>query len=79
MVDGRAEAIQELAQSGLDRLTKARKSRGTIAKAARPALWTVSGAGAVLKQVIADPYVVAEGAIEPVQGNLAWVALTGRW
>jgi phytoene synthase len=79
MVDGRAEAIQELAQSGLDRLTKARKSRGTIAKAARPALWTVSGAGAVLKQVIADPYVVAEGAIEPVQGNLAWAALTGRW
>tara|TARA_B110000908_G_scaffold40425_1_gene49103 strand:+ start:4908 stop:5672 length:765 start_codon:yes stop_codon:yes gene_type:complete len=79
MVDGRAEAIQELAQTALDRLIKARKSRGAVSKAARPALWPAIGAAKVLKQVIANPYVVADGAIQPAMGNLAWVALTGRW
>lgn len=79
MVDGRPEAIQELAQSALDRLSKARKSRAAISKAARPALWTATGADKILKQVISNPHVVADGAIIPVMGNLAWVALTGRW
>jgi phytoene/squalene synthetase len=79
MVDGRAEAIQELAQSGLDRLTSARNSRQLVSKAARPALWTALGADNVLKQVIANPHVVADGAIQPASGNLAWAALSGRW
>jgi phytoene synthase len=79
MVDGRVEAIQELAQSGLDRLTKARKSRSAVSKASRPALWSALSAQKVLQQVIADPYIVAEGAIRPVKGNLAWAAFTGRW
>ena len=79
MVDGRAEAIQELAQSGLDRLTRARKSRSAVSKASRPALWSALSAQKVLQQVIADPYIVAEGAIRPVQGDLAWAAFTGRW
>lgn len=79
MVDGRADAIQDLAQTALDRLTKARKSRGEISKAARPALWTAVGTDNVLKQVIANPHVVADGAIKLAMGNLAWVALTGRW
>jgi hypothetical protein len=42
-------------------------------------LWPAIGADKVLKQVIANPYVVADGAIQPAMGNLAWVALTGRW
>ena len=79
MVDGRREAIQDLAQSALDRLTTARKSRRLISKAARPALWPVLGADKVLKQVIANPQIVADGAIQPAMGNLAWAALTGRW
>ena len=79
MVDGRAEAIQELAQSGLDRLAKTRKLRSAVSMAARPALWSALSAHKVLQQVITDPYIVAEGAIRPVQGNLAWAALTGRW
>ena len=79
MVDGRAEAIQELAQSGLDRLAKTRKLRSAVSMAARPALWSALSAQKVLQQVITDPYIVAEGAIRPVQGNLAWAALTGRW
>lgn len=79
MVDGRSEAIQELAQTALDRLTSARKLRGAVSKAARPALWPAIGAGNVLKQVIRNPNIVADGAIQPSFGNLAWVALTGRW
>lgn len=79
MVDGRREAIQALAQSALDRLTAARSLRGSVSKAAQPALWPALGAAKVLKQVIANPHVVAEGAIQPIAGNLAWVALTGRW
>ena len=79
MVDGRVEAIKELAQYGLDRLTKARQSRSSVSKASRPALWSALSAQKVLQQVITDPYIVAEGAIRPVQGNLAWAAFTGRW
>ena len=79
MVDGRPEAIQELAQGALDRLTKARTSRQSVAKAAQPALWPVLGADKVLKQVVANPHIVADGAIVPASGNLAWTALTGRW
>ena len=79
MVDGRAQAIQDLAQTALDRLTLARKSRSAVSKAAQPALWPALGAGKILKQVIANPHVVADGEIQPVMGNLAWAALTGRW
>ena len=79
MVDGRAEAIQDLAQTALDRLTLARKSRSAVSKAAQPALWPALGAGKILKQVISNPQVVADGEIQPVMGNLAWAALTGRW
>jgi phytoene/squalene synthetase len=79
MVDGRSDAIQELAQTALDRLASARKLRGAVSKAARPALWPAIGADKVLKQVVSNPNIVAAGAIEPTMGNIAWVALTGRW
>jgi phytoene synthase len=79
MVDGRSKAIQELAQTALDRLASARKSRGAVSKEARPALWPAIGADSILKQVISNPQVVVDGAIKPSLGNLAWVAMTGRW
>ena len=79
MVDGRPSAIKELAQSALNRLTQARQNRGAISKSAQPALWPVIGADHVLKQVVADPQIVAQGCIQPASGSLMWAALTGRW
>jgi phytoene synthase len=82
LVDGRVEAVQELAQVGLAKLAQARAGRGVLGKAA-PALlagWQTEG---LLKQVVADPRVVSEGRMGLSEfarrGGLVWQAFSGRW
>ncbi|WP_336096570.1 squalene/phytoene synthase family protein [Roseovarius sp. CH_XMU1461] len=81
LVDGRPEAVQALAQEGLDRLRAAR--RAGVAAEARPAmisLWQVEG---VLRRAASDPRRVADGALEPSpfrdRLGLVMTAVTGRW
>ena len=81
LVDGRPEAVRELARRGLAALREARKAR--ISKQAVPALRAGWQAEGVLKRAIADPRRVAEGALGSgpagASGSLALKALTGRW
>jgi phytoene/squalene synthetase len=79
LLDGRAEAVQQLATGALERLQKARASRHLISKDARPALWPVVGADAALKQAIRDPMAVAEARLDNRPKPLIWAALFGRW
>lgn len=75
--DGRGEAVRGLARRGLARLEEAR--RGRVPKAAALAAWQAKG---LLKQVVADPRVVAEGRMGLSEfarrGGLLWAALAGR-
>jgi 15-cis-phytoene synthase len=80
--DGRPQAVQALAQQGLVRLAQARKGRGALGPGA-PALlagWQTEG---LLRQVIRDPMMVADGrmglAEAAKRGQLLWQAFTGRW
>lgn len=75
--DGRAEAVRDLAALGVARLDQAR--RGAVPKPAALAAWQAKG---LLRQVLADPMVVAEGRMGlsefAKRGGLLWAALTGR-
>jgi phytoene/squalene synthetase len=79
LLDGRAEAVQDLAEGALKRLQQARRSRRLISKAASPALWPVVGADQLLKQVVRDPMAVAEGRLDRRPKPLIWAAMFGRW
>ncbi|NEY89121.1 squalene/phytoene synthase family protein [Tabrizicola oligotrophica] len=74
--DGRASAVQALATEGLARLDAA---RGRVPKAAALAAWQARG---LLRQVLADPGVVAGGRMGLSEfsrrGGLLWVSVTGR-
>lgn len=81
--DGRVEAVRDWAALGLEKIKAARAARGLIGQAG-PALLAGWQAEAVLRQVVADPGIVAEGRIAAPseftrRGRLAWAALTGRW
>lgn len=82
LVDGRAEAVQELARRGLEKIAAARAGRRLVGQAA-PALLAGWQAEALLKQVAADPRVVAEGLMGLSEfsrrGRLVWQAFSGRW
>lgn len=82
LVDGRAEAVRDLARVGLARLSKARAGRRELGQGA-PALLAAWQAEGLLRQVEDDPRVVSEGAMGLSEfarrGGLAWAALTGRW
>jgi phytoene synthase len=82
LVDGRAEAVQELARVGLAKLAQARAGRALVGMAA-PALLVGWQAEGLLKQVVTEPRVVAEGRMGLSEfarrGGLVWQALTGRW
>ena len=81
LVDGRAEAVRDLARRGLEQLRGAR--RAGISKPAIPALRAAWQAEAMLKRAIAEPGRVGAGAL--AQGpaasaaSLALKAATGRW
>jgi phytoene/squalene synthetase len=74
--DGRTEAVQALAKDGLQRLALA---KGRVPVAATLAAWQARG---LLRQVVADPAVVAKGAMGlsefALRGGLLWAAFTGR-
>lgn len=83
LLDGTAAGVRALAQEGLDRLAKARARRRAVSAAARPAVYHVGAAAAVLKAVVADPMAVADGVLpDPVQSDRIGLPLrvfTGRW
>ena len=78
LVDGRTQAVQDLAREGLARLQSAR--RGAVPRAAALAAWQARG---LLRQVVADPGIVAEGRMGLSEfarrGRLLWQAISGRW
>lgn len=74
--DGRAEAVQALAKDGLQRLATA---KGRVPVPATLAAWQARG---LLRQVVANPALVANGAMGlsefALRGGLLWAAFTGR-
>ena len=83
LVDGRPEAVRDLAAQGFDRLVKSRGARATIPEAARPVTLAAWQAGPILKQARSDPRRVANGTLGMPEAykktRLIWQAATGRW
>jgi len=83
LLDGRPEAVADLARGGLERLRRARKARPQVSAAARPALMAAWRAEGILKRAVTDPRRVADGALAGSEfaGNsgLMLRALSGRW
>ena len=81
LVDGRVEAVRELAEDGLQRLSRARKSRGSVSQQAAPAMLAVWQAGAMLRHAARDPASVGEGRLARGPRRLALMAraATGLW
>ncbi|ABV93437.1 conserved hypothetical protein [Dinoroseobacter shibae DFL 12 = DSM 16493] len=83
LVDGRAEAVAELARRGLARLAEARGARGMVPVAARAALFAGWQAETILRQATEAPGLVAAGGLGlsefAKRARLAWVSATGRW
>ncbi len=82
LVDGRPGAVRDLAADGLRCIARARIGRAAIGAGA-PALLAGWQAETLLRQVQADPMVVAEGRMGLSEfsrrGRLIWQGLTGRW
>ncbi|GGE41176.1 squalene/phytoene synthase family protein [Actibacterium pelagium] len=74
LLDGRPEAISELAQKALNRLSRA--------KTKNPATWPAWQARALLKRALSNPMLVAEGALQLSEfrrrGGLLLTSLTGK-
>jgi phytoene/squalene synthetase len=83
LVDGRPDAVRDLAAGGLDRLVKSRKARSDLPAQARPVTLAAWQAGPILKQAKADPRRVVEGTLGQSEAakkaRLMWQAATGRW
>lgn len=83
LLDGTASGVRQLAQSGLERLSKARRNRSAISKDAHAALLAGWQAEARLKQAVAQPGRVADGTLGQSEfrrrTGLMWQAATGRW
>ncbi len=81
LVDGRPEAVRQLATDGLRCIATARRHRRLIGTG-RPAFLAAWQAEPLLKQVQSDPMAVAEGRMAlsefAKRGRLLWQALTGR-
>jgi phytoene/squalene synthetase len=82
-VDGRPDAVRDLAQKGLVRLETARREKGTLPSEARPITLAAWQAEPVLKQAKVDPRRVADGTLGTSEAakkaRLMWQAATGRW
>lgn len=80
LVDGRGDAIAALAREGLARISRARAARRRIPKAAMLTGWQAQG---LLRQVVADPGIVARNEMGLSEfsrrGGLVWQAVTGRF
>ncbi len=83
LVDGRPNAVRDLAQQGFDRLVKSRQRRADLSKAAQPVTLAAWQAGPILKQAKADPRLVANGTLGMSEAykklRLIWCAASGRW
>ncbi|MBT0956981.1 squalene/phytoene synthase family protein [Alphaproteobacteria bacterium KMM 3653] len=83
LVDGRAEAVHELALWGQGLLRAARAARRDVPKAVAPALWAGWRADQTLKLAARVPRLVQEGGLEvsPArkQLGLIWASMAGRW
>ncbi|TDK50817.1 squalene/phytoene synthase family protein [Antarcticimicrobium luteum] len=83
LLDGRPEAVRQLAERGLDHLSRARASRGAISPEARPALLSGWQAGVILRQAQKEPARVAQGTLGQSEARkrltLMVRAASGRW
>lgn len=83
LVDGRPEAVAQLAENALQRLRSARRERHQVSRQAGQALLCGWQAESVLKQAKSQPELVAEGGLEQsafrVKTGLIRRALTKRW
>lgn len=83
LLDGRPEAVRQLAERGLDHLSRARAARGAVSAAARPALLAGWQAGPILRQAQKEPARVAQGALEQSEARkrltLMARAASGSW
>lgn len=83
MVDGTAAGVQELAQIGLEALQKSRRGAGGVDRSARLALLSGWQSGAILRQALAEPERVAQGALGMSEFRkrlrLMWCSSTGKW
>ncbi|MFN4130078.1 MAG: squalene/phytoene synthase family protein [Paracoccaceae bacterium] len=81
LLDGRPDAVAQLALRGLIRLNTARKATHTVPRAVRPALLAGWQAEGLLKQASRDPAAVADGRLQlsdfARRGRLLWQATTG--
>ncbi|TGD63061.1 phytoene synthase [Tabrizicola sp. WMC-M-20] len=81
LVDGRSQAVSQLALRGLIRLNAARRTG--VPRAQRPALLAGWQAEGLLKQAARDPAAVAEGRLQlsdfARRGRLLWQATTGQF
>lgn len=83
LVDGRPQAVAQLALRGLIRLRAARAARNTLARPARAALLPGWQAEAILTLAARDPAAVAAGALTLPEiirrGKLLWQSHTGLY
>ncbi len=83
LVDGRPEAVRELAQDGLARLASARAKRSQLSREASPAFLSCWQVDTVLSQAAAEPERVAQGALGMSEFGkrvgLLWRGVSGRW
>ena len=81
LVDGRREALRDLARDGLRCVARARQGLGAVG-AGRPALLAGWQTAALLQRVVAEPGLVADGRLALSEfgrrGRLVWSAATGR-
>lgn len=83
LVEGTPQAVRDLAEEGLDRLSRARARRAEIAPSARPALFAGWRTQATLRAARDIPERVIEAKLDESEfakrARLAWVAASGRW
>lgn len=69
LLDGRPQAVADLARQGLARLASGRAGQGGIPRRARAALLPAWTAGAVLTRVAREPALVAQGKVDVSPGG----------
>ncbi len=83
LVEGRPQAVRDLARDGLARLARARDARALVPRSAAPALFAGWRAEGVLRAARDSPERVIEGKLDgsefAARLGLMRVAVTGRW
>ena len=83
LIDGTPQGVRDLAQSGLDALSQARRERRVVSKQVRYALFAGWRAEATLRAARDVPERVIEGKLDESEfakrTKLLWLSMTGRW